>query len=333
MQAEAIAESTDWQAALTGIKQLQADWKAVGPVRRNRAELLWKRFRAACDKFFERYGSRHQIAEQQRVEQREGVVTQIEALAAEVAAGTLPDGIAATVQICGRSGRTAPGCPARPGPRCGPASTPPCTRSVGAAGEAFAGSRFDVGAQVARRTALCEEVETAVAGPSKPSEAGSSPAATLAALLRESLAANTIGGRVNEDSKLRVVADKVRRAQQQWRDLGPAFGEAAAALEGRFHHAVRRFFDRHPELRHAPSEAPRARWAAASRRRGVPMARAAIAAAPVARAADVPTTADRVRTGGRAKRVPTAIRVRSAASRLTPSPRQLRTVPTRPAGS
>ena len=97
VQAEALAESTDWQAALTGIKQLQADWKAVGPVRRNRAELLWKRFRAACDKFFERYGSRHQIAEQQRVEQREGVVKQIEALAAEVAAGTVPEGIAATV--------------------------------------------------------------------------------------------------------------------------------------------------------------------------------------------------------------------------------------------
>ena len=98
VQAEALAESTDWQGALTGIKQLQADWKAVGPVRRNRAELLWKRFRAACDKFFERYGSRHQIAEQQRVEQREGVVKQIEALAAGVAAGTLPEGIGATVQ-------------------------------------------------------------------------------------------------------------------------------------------------------------------------------------------------------------------------------------------
>jgi hypothetical protein len=96
-----------------------------------------------------------------------------------------------------------------------------------------------------------------VAGASKPSEAGSSPAATLAALLRESLAANTIGGRVNEDARLRVVADKVRRAQQHWRDLGPAFGEAAAALESRFHHGVRRFFDRHPELRHAPGDGPR----------------------------------------------------------------------------
>ena len=252
-QAEALAASTDWQAALTGIKQLQAEWKAVGPVRRNRAELLWKRFRAACDTFFERYGSRHLIAEQQRVEERAGVVQKMEALAADVAAGTLPEGVAATVQDLWTQWQSGAGLSGETGAALRARFDAALHAVVGAAGEAFAGTRFDVSAQVARRTALCEDVETAVAGPSKPSEAGSSPAATLAALLRESLAANTIGGRVNEDSKLRVVADKVRRAQQQWRDLGPAFGEAAAALESRFHQAVRRFFDRHPELRHAPS--------------------------------------------------------------------------------
>jgi hypothetical protein len=254
VQAEVLAESVDWQVALTAIKQLQADWKAVGPVRRNRAEVLWKRFRAACDKFFERYGQRHQIAQQQRVEERAGLVTAIEAVAAEVATGSIPDGVAATVHDlstkwqngAGLSGEELTGLRAR--------FDAALHAIVAAAGEAFAGSRFDVSAQVARRTALCEDVETALAGASKPSEAGASPAATLAALLRESLAANTIGGRVNEDSKLRVVADKVRRAQQQWRDLGPAFGEAAAALESRFHQACRRFFDRHPELRAAPAE-------------------------------------------------------------------------------
>lgn len=253
-QAEALAESTDWQAALTAIKQLQAEWKAVGPVRRNRAEALWKRFRGACDKFFERYGSRHQIAQQQRTEEREGVVQAIEALQAEVAAGTAGEGVRTSVDDlwtkwqngAGLSGETLVAMRTR--------FDAALHGIVDAAADAFRGSRFDVAAQVARRTALCEEVESAVAGPSKPSEAGASPAATLAALLRESLAANTIGGRVNEEAKLRVVADKVRRAQQQWRDLGPAFGEAAAALESRFHHACRRFFERHPELRTAPAE-------------------------------------------------------------------------------
>ena len=252
-QAEALAASTDWQAALTGIKQLQADWKAVGPVRRNRAELLWKRFRAACDTFFERYGQRHQIAQQQRVEERAGVVTAIEAVAAEAAAGTVPEGIAATVQDLWTKWQNGAGLAGEELTALRARFDAALHAIVGAAPDAFNGSRFDVSAQVARRTALIQEVETAVAGPSKASEAGASPAATLAALLRESLAANTIGGRVNEDAKLRVVADKVRRAQQQWRDLGPAFGDAAAALEGRFHHAVRRFFDRHPELRTAPT--------------------------------------------------------------------------------
>lgn len=253
-QAETLAESTDWQAALTAIKQLQGEWKAVGPVRRNRAEALWKRFRGACDKFFERYGSRHQIAQQQRAEEREGVVHAIEALQAEVAAGTVAEGLRTSVDDlwtkwqngAGLSGETLVALRAR--------FDAALHAIVGAAADTFGGSRFDVAAQIARRTALCEEVESAVAGPSKPSEAGASPAATLAALLRESLAANTIGGRVNEDAKLRVVADKVRRAQQQWRDLGPAFGEGTAALESRFHHACRRFFERHPELRTAPAD-------------------------------------------------------------------------------
>ncbi len=256
-QAEALAESTDWQNALSGIKQLQADWKAVGPVRRNRADVLWKRFRAACDRFFERYGSRHQIAEQQRVEQRETVVRKIETLAAEVAAGALPEGVVDTVQGLWNEWQGGAGLSGEAGSALRARFDAALHAVIGSAGEAFAGTRFDVGAQVARRTALCEDVETAVAGPSKPSEAGASPVATLAALLKESLAANTIGGRVNEDAKLRVVADRVRRAQQQWRDLGPAFGEAAVALETRFHHAVRRFFDRHPELRHAPADGPR----------------------------------------------------------------------------
>ena len=123
---------------------------------------------------------------------------------------------------------------------------------VGAAGEAFAGSRFDVSAQVARRTALCEEVETAVAGPSKPSEAGSSPAATLAALLRESLAANTIGGRVNEDSKLRVVgrqgAARAAAVARPRTGLRRGRGRARVALPSR----------RAPLLRSAPRAAARA---------------------------------------------------------------------------
>jgi hypothetical protein len=49
---EKLATSTDWKRTGDEIKQLQADWKAVGPVPRDKSEATWKRFRAGCDTFF-----------------------------------------------------------------------------------------------------------------------------------------------------------------------------------------------------------------------------------------------------------------------------------------
>jgi hypothetical protein len=67
-------------------------------------------------------------------------------------------------------------------------------------------------------------------------------------MLKESLAANTIGGRVNEEAKTRAAADRIRRAQQSWRELGPVLGPEGQQLETRFHRACRRFFEQHPQL-------------------------------------------------------------------------------------
>jgi hypothetical protein len=38
-RAEALAESTDWDNAAAEMKKLQADWKTVGPVRRNKSDV------------------------------------------------------------------------------------------------------------------------------------------------------------------------------------------------------------------------------------------------------------------------------------------------------
>ncbi|CDN31732.1 hypothetical protein BN938_1652 [Mucinivorans hirudinis] len=54
IQAEAISESEDWKAATDAIIELQKKWKQSGAVARKYADDVWKRFRAACDKFFER---------------------------------------------------------------------------------------------------------------------------------------------------------------------------------------------------------------------------------------------------------------------------------------
>ncbi len=53
-EAEAIAESTDWAATAEKLKGLQAQWKQSGHLPRKQGDELWKRFRTACDKFFER---------------------------------------------------------------------------------------------------------------------------------------------------------------------------------------------------------------------------------------------------------------------------------------
>ena len=53
-EAETLAMSEDWKHATDELIALQARWKKVGPVARRHSDVVWKRFRAACDKFFER---------------------------------------------------------------------------------------------------------------------------------------------------------------------------------------------------------------------------------------------------------------------------------------
>ncbi len=51
--AESLSSSEDWKGTADELIALQARWKETGPVPRKYSDALWKRFRAACDKFFE----------------------------------------------------------------------------------------------------------------------------------------------------------------------------------------------------------------------------------------------------------------------------------------
>lgn len=53
-EAESLADSTDFAGTATKLKELQAKWKDSGHLPRKQGDELWKKFRAACDKFFER---------------------------------------------------------------------------------------------------------------------------------------------------------------------------------------------------------------------------------------------------------------------------------------
>ncbi|MBQ5679071.1 MAG: DUF349 domain-containing protein [Rikenellaceae bacterium] len=52
--AESIKDSEDWKKTADELIALQKRWKEVGAVSRRHSDAVWKRFRAACDYFFER---------------------------------------------------------------------------------------------------------------------------------------------------------------------------------------------------------------------------------------------------------------------------------------
>ena len=54
IQAEALKESSDWKMTTQQLINLQKEWKNIGPVPRKHSNRIWKRFRAACDEFFNR---------------------------------------------------------------------------------------------------------------------------------------------------------------------------------------------------------------------------------------------------------------------------------------
>jgi hypothetical protein len=64
---EKLADSTDWKETAELIKALQEEWKAVGPVPKDKADDSWKRFRAACDAFFDRRKAHFEAGDAERV--------------------------------------------------------------------------------------------------------------------------------------------------------------------------------------------------------------------------------------------------------------------------
>ena len=52
-KAEAIKESTDWKKTTDEFVKIQKQWREIGTVPRKYSDTLWKRFRSACDYFFD----------------------------------------------------------------------------------------------------------------------------------------------------------------------------------------------------------------------------------------------------------------------------------------
>lgn len=64
-QAEAAKESPDWDETSDLLKQLQDDWKNIGPVPEAQRDSIYERFKAACDYFFNRKRNRKSSQDQE----------------------------------------------------------------------------------------------------------------------------------------------------------------------------------------------------------------------------------------------------------------------------
>lgn len=83
-QVEALKDSKDWAATGKAIIALQADWKKIGPVPEKVNQAIWKRFRTACDTFFDAKNaafSGKREEEKANLEKKETLVAALQALA------------------------------------------------------------------------------------------------------------------------------------------------------------------------------------------------------------------------------------------------------------
>ncbi len=80
-QAEALNMSDDWRRTTDQLIHLQKQWKEIGPVPRKQADIIWKRFRSACDVFFTRkadHFSKQDASYEANLKAKEAILKELE---------------------------------------------------------------------------------------------------------------------------------------------------------------------------------------------------------------------------------------------------------------
>jgi hypothetical protein len=248
-EAEQLAQSTEWDKAASRIKQLQIEWKKIGPVRKNKSEAVWQRFRTSCDTFFERFKNRDHAAVAGKLADRETAVAELEALvpAADAASDApAPDDLYAKVQAARARWLQGPELPRH--------TLAPLSDRVNAAllalvtrwPDAFRNTDLDPDVTRRKMEKLLTKVEALLPPDSKEPVGTLSPAEILARQWREALAANTMGAaaaRQADEARQRAAEQEVRSAQSAWMRLGPLATDARKPLQERFDRACRKFFE------------------------------------------------------------------------------------------
>ena len=221
VRVEALLEAEDLKAAIEEVKQIQREWKTIGPVRRNRSDAIWQRFRQACDGVFDRLneGARRVAAE--RIEVREALCAELEVL--------VPPPAPAPAE----SGSSSPGDD-------GTASA----ESAGAepAGPATAETVESAGPETTE-SAAAESAELAAAAPAEsPGDAPAEGTGTGAETAVAPGAEATASPAVPED-----VVKTVREIQDKWRRAPEVPPDVKRKLAARFGRAIARVVEAYAE--------------------------------------------------------------------------------------
>lgn len=248
-KAEALRESTDWEAGSAELKRLQAEWRTIGAVKKARSEAIWQRFRAACDHFFDRYKNRDEHARQAAQDARETICAELEALLpAEGETSEPPADLVPRLQAAQTAWRQAGGLPQDQMAALDERFSAVRDRLLQLFPRAFEGSDLDPEASRLKAEKLVVRVEGLLTellpggGAPRPQNAEE-----LAARLRDALASNTIGGREAVEAKWHSASVEVEAAQGAWKRLGPVPGAQGRDLSARFEQACRRFFEQRPK--------------------------------------------------------------------------------------
>jgi hypothetical protein len=241
-RAESLAESIEWDATTEEIKRLQGEWKQVGPTTRKESEALWQRFRAACDRFFDRRRRRRELELEARVARAAAVCERLEALAGDPGDGgaAAGDDVVAAVKQALAEWAEVGALPADQADALGERFGRACDRVVAAHPDGLRGTALDPDAGRKRREKLCTRLEDLVRvyGPAAPPDTSLTD---LALRLKQTWAANTIGGGPARRKNWQAATDEVERLRAAWDRLGPVVGFQAQALARRFEAAYGSF--------------------------------------------------------------------------------------------
>lgn len=242
-QAEKLAESTDWEETAEALRQLQRDWRRIGHVPRKDVATVGKRFRTACDLFFQRRQEERDRERREYEEQLGALQTRIEEVEQSAGAATGDDSAPAhadlakqTLEI--RSEVMAVGGRGAKERELRAAFDKLCRTMLELCPGEFGGTELDPEVNRKRKEKLCARAEAlAPEEPEQPVEAQTPE--QMAAKLREALSKNALGGVATQQETVDA-AETIAELRASWRRLGPVPGEAGLELETRFERACKR---------------------------------------------------------------------------------------------